>query len=658
MAGAVKHTNNFFFRQAAAREENHPSRKFHRVDPASQLYTSPRVHFKDRAVSKAGTDPLSPKPSNFSSIATGTADVTSDLSFILRGIANLGVDSPALTLMGISTAFNFFQGLVVTDQISRKIVPLQQVSDHKGETIAKIGLARGVCQTTAGGTFIGVRLLTFIDQLKAGPGKMFNAPYINPHKTVVFNMPTGLLSRAAFFLGVIGTALFGLFYFIIGVECSLNVHWGRRFKQQLNQSFDAKRLDHPQELAKGIKFLQDKLLLTKSDQELAAKIERNLVRKYGRDRNKIAQSLREEALVAMTQLVAMAAEKQGKVLSLDHCQKTALKILSLSYKKLSSTEREKKIDEDLQTLGKKVLIDKYRTKAEMKVTRLTSRDCVEGIKKTFDAKLTEHLIKGEDCDQTHIKQAVDLISKVKESIDVAKIINSLLVAACVIGVIATVLTLVFTFATGPGWLVLILIPILAILPSSIMLVTDTWCLELALKSGQAKHDQKYILLQMLIGAVCLVGGIAVTSLFSFGTVPLIVACVIGGLWLLENAIMLYQLNKKREEKIGALEELKQLLAEKASSERLRAAVDKFSVEEQNALYFYWSKHRRRNHPRLKRPSKTLISTEAFFKQKPSRNGLRYAIKKMEEDLIEKEKVNRKQLERLHDFIGEQLKEAG
>ncbi|MGE5196807.1 MAG: hypothetical protein ACM3JI_05705, partial [Anaerolineae bacterium] len=523
MTASIKGSDAFFSHRPELFKERGSSQKFRLHDPRSKTSISQHDLFKNLVVlcsKKAPSSSLS-----LSGYAKGATNLAGNSSSVLRRVGGVIIkDSPGLTIMGVSTLFSFFNAFLSAHVYRRKIIVAKQIDDRKGLVLGNIGFVRSLNKTMKNGLsaiYLVTRLLKPI-------------------------LPQ-VLQPIIYWSATLGAIMFDVYDVILGIENILNIHWGRRFKRQFYRSFDPKRLDDPRELAKAIHFFQDKLLLSKADKELCQKALKPLKRKCGDDPQKMALALRQEALKSAAALVAAAEGLESEDVSDSKYEKTALKILSFQYRHFSKKARQKKVDAALEKLGRRILIQKCRARAEAKITRLMSDQSVQHIKRTFDLSLVENL-KSSSCDEWHKKQAVDFIAKAKKNIRTSEVLNSVFLAICILGVIVATLVTATTFVVAPGWLILVVIPILFLLISVMSFVCDIYLLNNTFKSSQAKHDKNYLVTHALVGLVALSLAIFLSIFLSLGPLSLIFSCMIGAFWLSQDAFILYKLHHMKNEK--------------------------------------------------------------------------------------------------------------
>jgi hypothetical protein len=503
------------------------------------------------------------RPPILTSGASSCPDVAADYSMFLRTFLNIWMDSPGLSAMGMTTAFNDFQGAIASGKAFRRLQAARKIGDERGAREAQVDIARGVFQAAGGTLFTALRPMSIVCDV---------------NKISVAANSTSGLGRATFGVSTAGNALFGIFYGVIAGWCGYTLYEAGEFKDKMNLGKDPTRLDDPENLKGYVDFLTEKRAHATAKTTLE-----KLFKKYGnypKPEVEVRKHLRKEALSVTKEWVQATfneiKEAKGSALKITskECEEIAESLFEFidesglvpkeellaswgldPVKDASLYEMASKMS-FLELTGLDVAVAKRQLKKEAKIARVTSGECIKLIKEAQQSRLSERLESEDPQVQAEaVKEAQHLMEKVFSSMSVNKRLNWALLLAGVIGLIATVLGCVFTAGIGPA-----VIAVVFLLVTLLMTYVDMSYLHMGLTSDGpiGKWDKWLVGLNTALCVISIITVIVLASVFSMGIAPLVISLVIGVLWLgvcTYTFVKLDQKQKKYEENHPTMDSL-------------------------------------------------------------------------------------------------------
>ncbi|MES2344712.1 MAG: hypothetical protein V4494_02080 [Chlamydiota bacterium] len=189
-------------------------------------------------------------------------------------------------------------------------------------------------------------------------------------------------------------------------------------------------------------------------------------------------------------------------------------ILPLIYDKEKKCSKVSKNEKKLARIGRLFVENKLKMKKEAELTRLIGALAVKDIK-------------GGAPD-------LDKLMSTVQGVAIEKIvINSLAVVFGFAGIAATVAGFIFTGPVGFALVTLAMI-FAVILPMSFV---DAYSHYVDLReSGPGKHDKKFLIINSVVALIAMGVSIVLTSIFSFGILPILLTLLVSGVWLGLNVI--------------------------------------------------------------------------------------------------------------------------
>lgn len=396
--------------------------------------------------------------------ATATGELPGDLSAVGRIVTFdiMAVDShPVNPIMGLTTGLNFLWGSLYAQAAYDNMHHAHDIGNYKEENLQKTALAKSVTQLTAGTVFLGIRGLTLasmIDGFAIGTAA-----------------PT-LAGRVCAYLGHIGSFLFGIYFFLIGLGSGKRLWDLQAFSNKSNKT------DTPEKL---IEFLNKRIGLDQND------LDASLKKKGISD-----ETLYEEGLNDLTQKFTALFNQL-----LHNVKGDKIPDHERLYKDLVSPEMRDFSIAHGKELRKALLI----AKKEEKMQRLTSAKLVNLIKDASKSDLLGRLqSKNEAVRNAALKELRAIESELQSSMKGNKMVNATVLICAVLGIIATILLLPWIGEFLLVGSVIFLIASLGFLVIDVMGYVNT------LESGQqpGKYDKllhRSLIVSAVIGFIATVG---------------------------------------------------------------------------------------------------------------------------------------------------------
>jgi len=516
--------------------------------------------------------------SSFTSGGTSCPDISSDISYTIRQFANLWVDSPAFSSVGLTTGFNSVQGAIAADKAYKRTQKAWKVGDMWGATEGFFDTLRGVTQSIGGMSYTALRPLSIAASLKGADTSSIQAATV--------------LGKTTFLTGTIGNIFFGLFYFFMGACTGVNLFKIASFKRKLNKA---------QDLKEALPFLFKKLQVDPNKVYQKVLKEKN-INKHLEEASveAVADWLRstvdDATLLKKAGMTFFGTYEERKAFVekfFDEIEKTQPTDKNDFLNKLGLNQRDhKEIFEAAKNWnlfelnGLKQILNKAKLNKEIKVARATSGECLQLIKEAEESKLFERLTSYDKKIAAAAQQETQgILEKIKSAISRNLLINSAFFVSAVAGVLATILMFIFTGGIGA-----LVVGALFLVVCAAMLIGDGYCLHLGLQDGvPGKHDKKLVAVNTV---VCFLSIAVVIALMATGIVGLFlgsIALIIGLAWFVNNGYALMKLQRKEENyfashpTLQSFFDLLQKAEETKNYERVSEIFRKLPKEEKTAI---------------------------------------------------------------------------
>jgi hypothetical protein len=574
---------------------------------------------------------------NISGQGTGSQDQVANISSLVRtavgGIpaefsqSDFFANSPFYPIAGITTFFNFFQGIFSMMKSGAGYHYYQATGDKKRMALAATDWARALVQTSGGLAYGVYRGLTLSALLIHGPSV----------DTSWITVPTFLGRASALAGGIIGSFFFGVFYAILGLQCAYQYRRGRSLLQKLEQAEDPLAF-----LEKKVQATEAHVLINERQKalkdlyggEIAKQIEEK-VRAGGplsKEEELSRRKFFEEVILDKNAVQRIDAAVDDKLL------KDAIFFGTIGLKKCAEELHLGPLREHadyeqalLQMMSKKKLkqvalakrVALLREKKEEKLAALSDDRSVKKLQKVI-ARPTK---------QREEKSIQKVVEAIKTNLRSNYRLNSIVSILCVMGIVATVLSLFFT-----GGIPLFAVSLLLVSVSIGMIGTDGYFLHQALKSGEAApYDRKIMWgsIAIALGAFALIVGLTVC--FHFAIAPIVFAAVVCAGTVITNGVSLYHSHaseRKRKKKVEIdIQFFRQFVGEKHSKEEIQRKFERLSQGERKAIKEHLQvaiPHHRHKKKALREAVDHAIS--ALYKQERKRIK---ALKESLQPLVEK-----------------------
>lgn len=498
-----------------------------------------------------------PAPSRplFTGASTSALDCAADYSYVIRQFFNnLNIDSLTFTAMGMTTACNSVTGAVASVKAYDRFKAAQAIEHRSGKIESIVDMARGVSQSMGGAFYVAYRPLSITATIQ---GLDISSPQAAT--------PIG---RGGFITGVVGNAFFGAFYAVISGYFFYMLKRMYSFRSKFFQDKDIKKLDNVGNVQEFMKFLTEKRLGVSPENTLQKMLKAYSNSPSGVSQGKVRQELKASCMDSTkTWIKAMIKEAEklpgspASSISEKDCGQIAEKLLAeldnfTEHKDelIQSLGFNESMDKELlsfvktlsftELLGLDLKTVKREKRKEKKLAEFVGGSVVTALIKAKESGLTERLASSDPVIQAAaLEEAQGILKDAQSTMRVGLFNSWCLLIAGVIGVAATIATFVFTGGIGA-----IVAGVLFLACALAMLFPDV----IFLRSSQVAEGQPGSLDKWLLGfsttvaIISLFAAIILGSVFSMGTVPLVLAVVIGLLWLGNNLYSLDRLIKKEE----------------------------------------------------------------------------------------------------------------
>jgi hypothetical protein len=478
--------------------------------------------------------------------ATGTQDMIANTSSFVRVWMPECVSAQA---MGVTTGVNTFQGSWAAYKAQARFRSAHAIGDRGGMIEGGIDTIRGGGQSIGGAAYLGYR------------GTMIAADIRHLDTSTIHGGEA--VGRAACVLGIIGIIAFALFYAMLTLwSCyGLGKDWqfSAELKGKVNelQQFEflmRKVKAEPKAKLEELATYLNGLPLKKQYPEFRAiknifsnnaldVIADHLIRleKEGLKADKSGEDRRPHSKTEARDLLEMLFIAKDEEL---RCSGDYAKCLS-SLGLLGEDQNVKNFNfSALELIGFKLQEIKRQSKKDAKISRVTSSECVEAVKKAASRHLSERL----ESNDANIRAVAEgevklLTAKVISANKINKVIHSFMIAIGILGIILTVLSFIGLSPAG-----VIAVTVISALIAVAFKATDGYFMYQGWKKGPPGiHDRKYLLVISLLVAAGLITSISTTLFFGLPLLPLIGALIIGGGGFGLSGVAYYKLTSKEKQ---------------------------------------------------------------------------------------------------------------
>jgi len=432
----------------------------------------------------------------FSGIGMGSVSMASDYASITRDLQDLGMvlgmDSVftsqdmlvAYQTFGTVTGINMIIGIVrVVHGFAAKRAA-ESIGDRQGALLGRVAIAGGGALATGGACFAAFRGLA-----------IYNV--VNGVKA------SSLLGRITHGLASAGMVCASIFFALLTVACGINLHAGLKLKNKIEGAMD---------------FTAKAVLLEKKFGAKPGRVLEKLIEKTG-SKELAEKVLREEAISSgKSHLKALMKELGMAQISDEECDEIVRGSVGAQVGFFGT------LDGKLQELGLELQTQKTQMRKDEKMERLLSSTGIEAVKSLKGSKATQKLI--------------DVITasnkgKIKE--------YAANIAILVLGMVT--LSAAIVLSGGVGF---ILASVLMLGFGLLMTAADGYYLLQSYKDGvPAKHDKKLLALSSVMAFTSLASMLALgfAGIVSFGVVPIVITAILTALWLGQNGVSLWVMNR-------------------------------------------------------------------------------------------------------------------
>ncbi len=459
-----------------------------------------------------GADAGADTAADFSSLSRYTV---SEMQTIKPSYGNVvQAASPVFAVEGSTTAFNAVQGGVAACQAWDRFEAAHKIDNSPGMVEAGTDVARGATQMAAGALFAAYRPTSVVADLANSPQTMHSV---------------SLVGRVSYWTGFLGIALFGVMYGILSIWCGWKLWRYKSFEQDLHKDKDPSQLDDAKNLQKYLQFFE---------KELGKTTEQTVLEQMRAEHGEgLSNKLKQEArLFLRGEIKALGRGRKKKVVEaiVDRMLEDAGG-LPQDNSPLSRVER----------LGLAVCTARQKAKDRSRIAFAVSGECVQRIEQAVASNLNGRLGQEDELIRNEaVTEAQTLVKKVQQSVQDKKHWNWVILAASIIGLAAIIISCVCTGGIFP-----VVAGALFVLSGVLMLYVDCWVFfkpTLQSSSAPGKWDKPLARASTALGVASLVAVAVLASVSSVGIVPLVVALVIGVLWLMTSGISLHSLSKREK----------------------------------------------------------------------------------------------------------------
>ncbi len=464
-------------------------------------------------------------------VVLGINDNVTDWSTLLReafGLSPVVASSPATASMGLSSALNIPGGAIGIVKYSTYGSYYEKVGYQNGLAESRLGIAKSTFQLTGGIGFTAARFLSIASTLTGS--------------TIGASAPT-LLGRAAFWTITASMILFVIcFVFMIAVQ-SMQIRCRNQFVKEMKGNADP----HDQ-----LEFLQKRMFAFRGTDEI-----RTFYDKF--QDHELIRNGQKFALENLKAFIKMNKDSYGE--GLNNATDEELEMIiddMLEAYSINVLGREM-TDEIRASFYKEMAASAIsyivQERKDLELNAYFGKESVTKIKGILQDVQELDLRKHEFTEEDYNRRIGELTDEVNAIIASAKKSENtkagVIIAIVLFGAIAMILGIVLT---GP--LAAFIIPAMFIAMGLSMLLLDAYYLW---KEGEnmqlGKYDELIAKISIVIGVAAIVAAFVSMSVFSFGTLPVIMTLAIGIPWILSQGYFLYKIDQHNEaQRLKALEE--------------------------------------------------------------------------------------------------------
>lgn len=521
-----------------------------------------------------------------SSGASSASDVVSDVSYTLRQLGYLKLDSPVLNATGTPTAFNAIQGAVGAYKAYLRFRDARAKGDLSGTVESCLNMGFSIAQAGGGVGYALYRPLAIISQIK---NIEFSFQATNP------------LGKAACWTGVVGNIMFGIFYGFLALCCGFGAVKNAVFYfcSKVRNTFKDEDLflkAQVEQLEKGLHVQADEVLaqlMNKSGAQGIHALKKELEMQLAKEMPKWIEAVFNDL------------NKNDGFFSIEDSEKdTEQKIrflIDLLDEHVSLSKSDFLKDKGINTDGIKSIADKLsgleliglakkienagKTK-EAEMLRQVGGECTQKIRQATVSKLGERLLSDDKIvKEAAISEAKGLLHSVRRALAKNFAMNSALMVAGVVGVVATILSFIFTGGVGA-----LIVGILFLVVCFAMIAVDAYCLHVGLKDPTPGiHDKKIVIANTILATLSIVTAVALIAFFPIHPLAIAIALTVGVAWLINNSVALKRIFKREAEYKQTHITLKELIAKLEVSlvennEDLKTLVKKLAPSVRKSLF--------------------------------------------------------------------------
>ena len=480
----------------------------------------------------------------FTGLSTGTQDIDGDASYVLRQFFNnhsigvSGKDAALFSAMGMTTALCSLTGAVAAKNAYDRYQGAKEIGYgvfSRQRVEQGVDLVRGVAQSMGGMAFIPYRPLSMTTSILGVSSGSFTAPTA--------------LGRVTCGLGAVGGLLFGVFYACIGGYFVSKVARLADFSIKMRMAGDSCNAE------KTVSFLKDRIGVDAKG--TLAEIEKA----HKGDRDKVKQALKGAAIDSTSKFIQATYKEASKLkvdgslsLSEKECRNKAEDLYAHFHKLPGEVQQELSRelasrlgvskDTDLsfvELLGLDIKTSLRGKRNESELIEYIGGAATAALKKSLETGLMERL-KAEDLvvKGKALEEAVAIINEAKSTMLCNGLVNFGLAVSGFVGTVASILSFIPAMAnfaaTGVLWLIC----------AASMIPADAYGLYCSQHQDGpvGKYDKTLLYISTAVGAASLAVTVALGALCPMLTVPVVVACLIGFIWLANNGYSMHVLEEK------------------------------------------------------------------------------------------------------------------
>ncbi len=479
----------------------------------------------------------------YSAEVSALHDTIADVSAVLRNVAyefpSLA-NHPALSIAGITTAFSMGNGANAALVNIQQAFKAAEIDDYHGLADRILNGVGGIVQATAGTAYLGIRVASV-------------AANVLPTNTT--------LPAVANILGYIGNGLFSILYLLFAITSGLKLYQGAKLRNKVTAQGDS---------SAQLQYLQNRVHVTGGNalSHLAKKWKEADLAKLVNDSGMSKAEL-QDLFAEARKVTGGVGEKEVFMDCLKeaalkkHLEKEAVGQLVKEFKGLNKPTvdletfaRSVYSVEDLTRIGLDREIGKMQARREAKLSRLVGAMGLQKIK---------------ECDLTNAAKVQEVMTDVHGGMDKTRNINIALLAVSIVAAVAMVAACILTGGVGAIVITAILFAV-----SLAFIGIDGYFLHQAMKNGEPGINDKKLLMISAVASLVMMGtAFAITSALSLGIIPLVIAGVIGLVWL---GVTLYAIHRsKGKVEDLELEQLRELLANDSMGDHGKKVLQAFEA---------------------------------------------------------------------------------